>query len=240
MCLAPRDQPDAWADAGEDHRAYGRADRHAAAGGALAIDEGMDTAPSVHDELGEESLLRRPLAEPLGPGTTVLQRSRTDRGHRCAPPRYKVPQVLEQACAESAGRWTWRCRDPPLDAGGWPATWWASWASGTPLNWLNMAGTGARAIAASRTLTAQMFVPNPFGARALAAGCTPRATWCAGWPMAQLQDLGRIDHQVKIRGFRIELGEIGLPPQDLARGAQCGRRGPGRPRPGDKRSWSPI
>ena len=55
-------------------------------------------------------------------------------------------------------------------------------------------------------LTAERFVPNPFGGdgtRLYRTGDLVR--WL---PQGELEFLGRIDHQVKIRGFRIELGEI--------------------------------
>ncbi len=57
-------------------------------------------------------------------------------------------------------------------------------------------------------LTAEKFIPNPFG------GGTPKTRlYKTGdlvryLPNGNLEFLGRIDHQVKIRGFRIELGEI--------------------------------
>jgi hypothetical protein len=59
-------------------------------------------------------------------------------------------------------------------------------------------------------LTAERFVPDPFGGRRGEAGGRLYRTGDLarhdrqGW----IEFLGRIDHQVKVRGFRIELGEI--------------------------------
>ena len=47
-------------------------------------------------------------------------------------------------------------------------------------------------------LTAQRFVPNPFGT---VTGSTTPATWPAGCPTASLEYLGRNDLQVKVRGL---------------------------------------
>ena len=55
-------------------------------------------------------------------------------------------------------------------------------------------------------LTAERFIPDPFGPPA--RGCTAPATWRGGVADGVIEYIGRSDHQVKIRGFRIELGEI--------------------------------
>ncbi|NUT87299.1 amino acid adenylation domain-containing protein [Pseudomonas corrugata] len=80
-------------------------------------------------------------------------------------------------------------------------------ATGSPGE-LHIGGEGvARGYLNRADLTAQKFVPDPYGS---AAGDRLYRTGdLVKWlPNGEIEFLGRIDHQVKVRGFRIELGEI--------------------------------
>jgi amino acid adenylation domain-containing protein len=73
---------------------------------------------------------------------------------------------------------------------------------------LHIGGAGlARGYLNQPDLTAEKFIPNPFGSE-LGARLYKTGDLARRLPDSNLQYVGRSDFQVKIRGFRVELGEI--------------------------------
>ena len=180
--------------------------------GALLREREVDVlliTPALLDSLPEAEY---PTVRAIGvggerlPGETAARWSRGRRLVNMYGPTETTITATEHACEPGAeasppiGRPVANARAYVLDA----------WGEAAPVGvpgelWVGGAGV-SRGYLGRPGLTAERFVPDPFGAaggRLYRTG--DRVRWLAS---GELEFLGRIDAQVKIRGFRIEPGEV--------------------------------
>ncbi len=160
----------------------------------LLIDGGWAGSPALKIVCGGEALPRALVGELLSRGASLW--------HMYGPTETTVWSSILELRADTGG--------PPLGGPIANTTFYVLDAHrrllpvGVPGE-LHIGGDGLAAGYLRRPeLTAERFVPNPFG-----AGSVYRTGDLVRWrPDGTLEFSGRIDHQVKLRGYRIELGEI--------------------------------
>ncbi|WP_312936089.1 non-ribosomal peptide synthetase [Pseudomonas sp.] len=151
---------------------------------------GGDAVAEANFELVKRSLRPRLLTNGYGPTETVVTPLlwKADLGQRC--------DAVYAPIGRAVGQRELQVLDPLLRP-----------LPGHLAGELFIGGEGvARGYHARPSLTAERFVPDPYGAPGTRLYRTGDLVRCR--PDGVYDYLGRLDNQVKIRGFRIELGEI--------------------------------
>jgi amino acid adenylation domain-containing protein/FkbM family methyltransferase len=170
----------------------------------LVASSGRDLIPRCRLVLGGEALTWELIdrIRALAPGCTILNHYGPTESTVGAS-TFQVPSVARDEAAGTVplGQPLEHARAYVLDAVGLPVP------LGVPGE-LHIGGAGlSRGYLNDPRLTAERFVPDPYGAEpgARLYRTGDRARWLLS---GDLEFLGRVDEQLKIRGFRVEPGEI--------------------------------